>query len=102
MFDMIKSFVEDKDHALLRKEFLSLTSEFEKNTDDPIAENTVAIADRLRRVVKTKIPLERSEKIRLLKVLNKGKVRALLLGTDEGNRIFKNLDTISFDIIKHI
>lgn len=44
--------------------------------------------------------IKRSEKIRLLKLLNKAKVRALLRGDTEGYRIFSALDSIGSDLLR--
>jgi hypothetical protein len=45
-------------------------------------------------------PLTNDEKVRIVKALNKAKVRALMGGTTESYTAFRNLDSISSDVVQ--
>ncbi len=84
----------------MRREFVSLATEFERVVEDGEHEESVTLATRIKRMMTNKVKLDKGDKIRVLKVINKAKVRALLLKTYEGEDIFKNLDRIGSEITK--
>ncbi len=97
--DLLKIFGAN-DPYVIRKEFFSLTTEFERNISEGVQEEVVDMAAKLRNMLLSNIKLNRSDKIRILKIINRAKVRALMLATDDGNRIFRNLDSIGSDILR--
>ena len=88
------------DPMAMRKEFFYLTTEFEKNIEEGVQDDAIHFATKLRDIVRNNVKLNRSDKVRLLKTINRAKVRALLLGTSEGERIFRDLDYIGEDIVR--
>jgi len=85
-----------------KEDFLSTTSQFESMINSAICETyLVDVASKLRNMLKRgDVVLQRSEKIRLLKALNKAKVKALLQkSTGEGYRVFRSLDSITNDML---
>ncbi len=99
MIDVLKSIFGAEDPYVMKKEFFSLTSEFEKSVTTEVKEDVVDMALKLRNMLRGNIKLNRSDKIRILKVINRAKVRALLAGTDDGTRIFRDLDSVGSDIL---
>lgn len=100
--DFLRSLFGGDDPYVMRKEFFSLTTEIERNVTDGVRGEVVDMAARLRNMLRSSIKLNRSEKIRILKLINRAKVRALLLGTTSGDSIFRNLDSIGTDILRLI
>ena len=98
--DVFKSIFGEDDPYVMRKEFFSITSEFEKSVIADVREDAVDMAVKLRDLLRGNIKLNRSDKIRILKIINRAKVRALLLGTSDGTRIFRNLESVGSDILK--
>jgi hypothetical protein len=88
--------------------YIDLAADFEKTiaTDFPsrkTAARTIETAKRIRNLLAgSELQLEREEKLRLLKMLNKAKVRALLANQDYTFDIFTNLDSISADVARRI
>ena len=99
MFDLLKTFLGDNNPRIMRKEFYSLTTRFERDVENSVQDNVVNLATRLREILHD-VQLTRTDKIRLLKMINKAKVRALVLRTEDGNRTFQDLDLIGSDILK--
>lgn|GEM_PF-2836105 len=91
-----------------RGRFLNLTADFERtvSTDFPSkgsASKTVDMAKKIREVLGDKeLALVREEKLKLLKMINKAKVRALMSNEDFAFELFSSLDSISTDISKRI
>lgn len=89
-------------------EYSELTMDFERTitADFPnkkTASKTIETAKRIRNLLAgNELQLEREEKLRLLKMLNKAKVRALLANQDYTYDIFANLDSISADVARRI
>ena len=85
-----------------KTEFLSVTSHLESiiNSDIP-SSYTVDVARKIRNMLKRgDVELEKSDKIRLIKTMNKAKVRALLQsGAGDSYRIFRSLDSITNDLL---
>ena len=100
MIDLLKLVLGEDNPDIIRKEFFSLTTEFERNIEKGMHENNVGLATKLRGLLKNNVKLKRSDKVRLLKIINRAKVRALMTGTDDGDRIFRNLDSIGGDILR--
>jgi len=86
-----------------RTEFLSVASHFESiiNSDTPSNYAVVDVARKIRNMLKRgDAELEKSDKIRLIKAMNKAKVRTLLQnGNGESYRIFRSLDSITNDLL---
>jgi hypothetical protein len=62
--------------------------------------NVVDSAARLRNLLRSQnMSLSHDEKIRIVKALNKAKVRALMHGTCECYGAFRSLDSISSDVV---
>jgi len=62
--------------------------------------NLVDSASRLRNQLRRhQCELSHDEKVRIVKALNKAKVRALMGGTDDSFSRFRSLDSISSDVV---
>ncbi len=65
--------------------------------------SVIAIAVRIRELLSQKnLGLTHMEKVEITKVLNRAKVRSFLMGTDEGFKTFRVLDTVSEDVRKYL
>lgn len=63
--------------------------------------NVVNHASSLRYMLRTSnSPLTNEEKVRIVKALNRAKVRALMGGTSESYTAFRALDSISSDVVQ--
>lgn len=110
MLGVLKNLVgmEEDEPTTRLKEYASLAAEFEKtvSTDFPsrnTASKTVEMAKQIRNILSgNEITLEREAKLKLLKMLNKAKVRALLANKDYTFELFSSLDSISADVAKKI
>ncbi len=109
MLGYIKSLVGFGEETLdTRGKFLNLTAEFERtvSTDFPnkgSASKSVETAKKIREVLGSKeLDLAREEKLKLLKMINKAKVRALMSNEEYAFELFSSLDSISTDISKRI
>ena len=93
---------EENDDESRRRLFCELTSELEAQaTCGYPNSNVVDTAKRMREIlVRSKILLSKNEKIRLVKLMNQAKVRALLRDDEHGHNIFQSLDSISADVTR--
>lgn len=102
--DLIKTFFggeeTEVDH---RRVFCELTSELEMHATcggHPTT-HVVDTAKRMRDVLADrKLALSSDEKIKLVKLMNKAKVKALLMHDNSGYEIFQSLDSISSDVTR--
>lgn len=107
MLGFLKSFVGSGEEGTMR-EYATLASEFEKTVsiDFPHKNKvgkTIDTAKKIRNIISgNELTLAREDKLRLLKMLNKAKVRALLANEDYAFELFSNLDSISADVAKKI
>jgi hypothetical protein len=68
---------------------------------DSACSSIVNDAARLRNLLRQQsLPLTRSEKVRIVKALNKAKVKALMHGSCECYGAFRSLDSISSDVVQ--
>lgn len=84
-----------------RRYLFSLASELERVSENQCANHSrvVETAFRLRNLLRGKlVKLSRAEKARILKTMNKVKVRALVGGTPDCYRTFMSLDSIASDM----
>ena len=100
---ILKIFFGDGDNQEYNKKaFLELASEFEVQSvsfKPNTAPNLVDAAKRLRdMLVMSRLMLRKEEKIRLVKMMNKAKVHALMRDSEEGYHLFRSLDSISSDV----
>jgi hypothetical protein len=73
------------------------TAEFSESACSDIVGN----AARLRNILRQQgMAISRTEKVRIVKALNKAKVRALMHGTQECYGAFRSLDSISSDVVQ--
>jgi len=99
--DLFKNFLGLQSQDVTRKDFLLLTNEFENTTRDfKRGEDVINLAKQVKNALKNvNVKLRHTDKINLLKTINRAKVRALLLGTPDGLKIYKDLDVIGSDIL---
>ena len=109
MIEYLKNLVGiGEDGFSKKREYTCLTSEFERtvSTDFPsrkTADRTVETAKRIRNLLgNTELGLEREEKLKLLKMINRAKVRALLANEDYTFSLFSHLDSISADVATRV
>lgn len=109
MLGYIKNLVGFGEESLdTRGRFLNLTADFERTVsvgfpNKSSASKTVETAKKIREVLGSKdLALAREEKLKLLKMINKAKVRALMSSEEYAFELFSNLDSISTDISKRI
>jgi hypothetical protein len=77
-----------------------MVSALETAVQNRNSSKVVNCASSLRNVLRTSEGhLSKDEKVRVVKALNKAKVRALLGGTTESYSTFKMLDSISSDVV---
>ncbi|MDO8554432.1 MAG: hypothetical protein Q7S22_06500 [Candidatus Micrarchaeota archaeon] len=110
MMEALKSIFTSEDPALKRKEFFGLTQELEDAVDSGNicigegcrCDTVIDTARQLRNLLSSNenMQLQRSDKVRLLKVISKAKVRAILAGTNDGRKTFDHLDLISGDVVQ--
>lgn len=110
MLESLKNmFTFTEDQTIRKKEFFGLTKEIEETIENGgicpgegcKCESVVDSAVRIRNMLLgEKLQLRRSDKIRLLKAINRAKVRALLSGTLEGKRTYNNLESISGEVVQ--
>ncbi len=106
MMETLKSIFTSEDPALKRKRFFGLTKELEDAVDSGSVcigegcDSAIDTAKELRNLLLGEhgIRLQRSDKVRVLKVISRAKVRAMLAGTNDGRRTFSHLDSISGDV----
>ena len=115
MFGAIKSIILQKngipesgmivyeDHEEAKRRLAQLARELETTTmllkdGSPRHASVVAIAVRMREILSGKVHLSTTEKVDITKILNRAKVRAFMVGTQEGYKTFRVLDTISEDV----
>lgn len=83
--------------------FLELASEFEAQSVS-FGNPTGSIIDTAKRIrdmlVMSKLVLKKEEKIKLVKLMNRAKVRALMHDNEDAHAIFRSLDSISSDVTK--
>jgi hypothetical protein len=73
------------------------TAEFSESACSDIVDN----AARLRNILRQQgVTISRTEKVRIVKALNKAKVRALMHGSRECYGAFRSLDSISSDVVQ--
>jgi hypothetical protein len=70
---------------------------FSENRCSDVVDSAARLRDLLRR---ESMALPPSEKVRIVKALNKAKVRALMHGTCECYGAFRSLDSISSDVVQ--
>ena len=108
MFGVFKNvfWLEEGKGVTKREHFFSLTSHLEDRvlaTTQHLGADIIDIASKLRNMLKeNELALSRAEKIRLIKALNKAKVKAFLGGTGDYYRVFRSLDSISSDVLRLI
>jgi len=119
MFGAIKSIILPKnaigdvgmvvyeDHEEARRRLSQLARELETTTmllkdGSPRHASVVAIAVRMREILSGKVHLTTTEKVDITKTLNRAKVRAFMIGTQEGYKTFRMLDTISEDVRRYL
>ncbi len=110
MIETLKSIFTSEDPALKRKRFFGLTKELEDAVDNGSicigegcgCDSAIDTAKKLRSLLLREhdMQLQRSDKVRLIKAINRAKVRALLAGTNDGRRTFSHLDSISGDVVQ--
>ncbi len=104
MLDVTKLYFGDGLVSKKRK-FLGLTDEMEQSMFDGSeackCERMVDVAARLRDIlVRDELTLSRKEKVRVLKMITRAKVRAFMHGTSTGFSAFRSLDSISNDVVR--
>lgn len=98
-------FGEESGDEYKRRVFSELTSEFEAQSIS-FGQPTTGIVDTAKRVrdmlLAGKLALKKDEKIKLVKLMNKAKVRALMSenGDGYGYEVFRSLDSISSDVTR--
>lgn len=75
---------------------MALEMAVEKN-DTAVIDKAANLRNQLRR---NGYSLSRAEKVRIVKALNKAKVTAIMGGTPESYSVFRNLDSISSDVVQ--
>lgn len=105
MKSWLKFFSSEKSGGLSIKEtFLELAARLEIHNSTAAAgagSEVIEIAKDMRDLlIHNQLELNRTEKVRVIKAINKAKVRALLSGNDEGCRTFSSLDSISADVMR--
>ncbi|MEK6978940.1 MAG: hypothetical protein AABW86_01855 [Candidatus Micrarchaeota archaeon] len=106
MFGVLKEFLGLETPQFARRtEFLNLASELERYVDADFPSKTggrvVDVAKRIRSVLRRGVvsELDTQERVRVLKMLNRAKVRALVSTKDDsGYEIFRSLDSITSDV----
>jgi len=88
-----------------KRKVLGLTAELEQfmpmDVDGCRCDRLVDLAVELRNMLKIEeLSLSRREKIKVLKMLNKAKVRSFMLGTTHSIGVFRTLDSISNDVVE--
>jgi hypothetical protein len=95
-------FGKEKNKESQRKLFFELAAELEAQSNYPRQPTAIVeTAKRLRDLLLTSnLELKRDEKIKLIKVMNRAKVRALMYDRENGYEVFSSLDSISSDVTK--
>jgi len=88
-----------------KQKFMGLTSELEQFIPVDIegcnCDRLVDVAVELRNMLRVEgVSLSRREKIKVLKMLNKAKVRSFMMGTTHSIGVFRTLDSISSDVVE--
>jgi hypothetical protein len=109
MIGALRSLIGMGDEELeSKKEYAALTADFEHtiSADFPSRNNvahTVTTAKKIRELIcKPELALQREDKLRLLKMFNRAKVRALLSNEEYAYALFSSLDSISADVARKI
>jgi hypothetical protein len=100
MFGLIKNFIGMGEEKTVpgRGELVNALEQSAFNEDRCF--DAVDNASRLRNLLrKESSSLTHDERVRIVKALNKAKVRALMQGTTEAYSAFKSLDSISNDVV---
>jgi len=103
----ISGVVVYEDHEEAKRRLAQLGRELETCTmllkdGSPKHASVVAIAIRMREILSGKVDLTITEKVDITKTLNRAKVRAFMMGTQEGYKTFRVLDTISEDVRRYL
>ena len=100
MFGMLKNlFGVGEENATARSDLLILLEKtvVSESTCGSVVDNAARLRNMLRR---ERAFLSHDERVRIVKVLNKAKVRALMQGTSECYGAFRSLDSISNDVVQ--
>ena len=98
MFGVIKSVFDMEEN--LTKLTTNLERSMETDLSDPkFGGEIVSLASRVKNILVTN-EVDISEKVRVLSLLNRIKVRALSYGTMDSYRVFSSIDSISKDIFR--
>jgi hypothetical protein len=99
MFGLIKNMLKmDEGRAALDKRNVVQALEMavmERNCDN-VLDNAAMLRNQLR---SSNASLSREDKVRVVRALNKAKVHALMQGSNESYTVFRNLDSISSDVV---
>jgi hypothetical protein len=99
MFGVIKSMFGGSNDDLPKLTF-DLEKSMEANLSDPrLGDQVVSLATKIRTLMFNS-KTETNDKIRILSLLNRAKVRALSHGTTDSYRVFAALDSISGDLFR--
>ena len=96
MFGTIKSLIGMSEDGADTKEVDALENAVTASNGSQVVDR----ADRLRNLLRGRsCNLSNDDKVRVIKALNKAKVRALMVGTSESYSLFNSLDSISTDVV---
>lgn len=96
-------FGEERNKEHKKRMFLELASEFEAQSIS-FGQPSSTIVDTAKRIrdmlLVSKLALKKEEKIKLIKLMNKAKVRALMHEGEDRYTTFRSLDSISSDVTR--
>ena len=96
MFGIIRNMFGKEERPCMRSDVVSALESAVTKMDEKVVDRAATLRNHLRRC---KAELSNDEKVRIVRALNKAKVRALMGGTTESFSKFKVLDSISSDVV---
>jgi hypothetical protein len=96
MFGILKNMFGKEETPCMRRDVVSALESAVSEMDEEVVDRAATLRNHLRRC---NADLSNEEKVRIVRALNKAKVRALMGGTSESFSTFKVLDSISSDVV---
>lgn len=98
MFGLIRNLFRNEERVEMKSDVVkALESAVSEKDCRNVVDRAVSLRNLLRSDHRT---LTNDEKVRIVKALNKAKVRALMGGTSESYSVFSSLNSISSDVVQ--